>query len=199
MRKQLQIEADGTKVYLSALQFSNGTEAWSIRAFAADRAQYQMRDAYYDIGVPRWIRHVPIPLVSGKGIPTIMYLDLLAMRELGISNGSIKEAIIYQVHHLESVLQMLDHQRKHRRESKADQFRITRLYQMRAITLLQSGHRIKNIQLIGGQQLPIEAVIAQAPGHLGKGVIDELLHQYKVTLKTRVPWRFNVKLWLETL
>lgn len=199
MKERLQEEADGTQVYLSALAFANGSEAWSVRAFNASRKQYQMRDAYYDIGVPRWIRHVPIPLVSGKGIPTIMYLDLLAMRKLGITSGSIKQAMIFQVHHLESVLQMLEQQRKHWRGSIENQFRVTRLYQMRAITLLQSGHRIKNIRLIGGQQLPIEAVIAEAPGHLGKGVIDELLHQYKVTLRTRVPWRFNVKLQLEAL
>ena len=103
--EDIHIEQDGTKVIKFGFTHDNGASGWVIRSFHPEKKHLEFRDSYFDDKLPRLMRHDG-EMIEGKGTPAIAYMDMLAMRRLGVGYGELRTATICSVHDLDSALQL---------------------------------------------------------------------------------------------
>ncbi len=107
MNSNIQTEPDGTKVVKFTLAYKDVAKGWVKRAFHPVKKHLEMRDSYFDPTLPRWIPpQGNKSLVPGKGTPTIVFMDLHAMKQRGVGYGELKTAKICEVHDLDSALHL---------------------------------------------------------------------------------------------
>lgn len=184
------VKADGSKIITTKISHKN-SNGWIIRGYNADRKEYQMIDSYFDDELSRWIEDVKIPLVEGKGIPTILYSDLRAMKALGIKLGELDTFIIYNVHDWESVFHLAWLIKQYPQEKVSTLFTHTRLFKSRENVIVQSGHKIVNIEI------DLTGAIFNHPHHLPesnftKEKLKKLCSKYEIDQQEMVLWKFNV-------
>ncbi len=194
-------EPDGTKVVKLSLSYKEMANGWVKRAYHPTRKHLEMRDSHFESGFPRWIQpHGSRPLVSGKGIPTIVYLDLNAMKQLGIGYGTLRTAKICEVHDLDSALH-LKWLIRHHSQPLAHLVPNIRIFRSRETSLTQSGHKIIKASVSGGKKVIISSLLEsleEVSAIKGKeDYFKQLLDNYEIEAQETVLWRFDINLQLE--
>jgi hypothetical protein len=184
---------DGTIVERALFQL-DGFKGWFDRGFNEQRQEYVMFNSYFDPELPRWIQHVKVPLVEGKGIPTALYLDLYLMKKLDVNPKLLKTVRICNVHEWDSVFHLARLSRDN--DETADLgalFKKTKLFHARNNVLIQTGLKINSLTIDpGGSQFshPKDLTSPDNP-HLTK-MINGLCQKYNIEDQDQVFWNFDV-------
>ena len=196
MNLNVTTEADGTKVVEFSFTYSgsdsNAPSGWVKRAYHPVKKHFEMRDSQFDANLPRWVQ-TEVPLVPGRGSPTIVFMDLVAMNSLGIGQGEMRTAKICAVHDLDSALHLKWLSLRYPEKSLAILCTNTRIFLSRETSLTQSGHKIVGIGLSGGEKVRL-AELKERP----EGSVEELIKKYDLKVDQEFLWRFDINLKLES-
>ena len=197
MNPIIRTEKDGTKVVELSLTYdANGSTGWVIRAFHPGRKCFEWRNSYFDDNLPRWMKHDGIQLVPGKGTPTIAYMDMMAMRMLGIRYGELRTAKICAVHDLDSALHLEWLWRRYK-EPLVKLVTHTRIFRSRETPIVQSGHKITDVRLDGGRKLQVEDIIRSLEDRTKIDKHMGLLEKYEIKRADKILWEYDIHLRLE--
>jgi len=95
--------------------------------------------------LPAWIQTESVPLVKGRGTPTIAYLTLRLMKMKGVPYGGLKELVAVNIANPRSAVsrsELLEGG-----SAYEDAIRKTHTFQYLETVLTQSGHRILSVDL----------------------------------------------------
>jgi len=106
--------------------------------------------------IPAWLS-AGLPLVQGKGTPTMLYVNLMLMHKLGIELGSLKVVTVKQVTNLRSQLDLAAIRASG--ATLSDAIRQTNTYQNVETMLTQSGHRILSIDISSWEGVHNEEIL----------------------------------------
>ena len=132
----------------------NGDRGYTCQGYIAETATYVMQDAL--MRRARWFDHQP-PLVPGRGVPAFTLMTLRTMRLLKISEGSLRQLVVWPNRHVESVLQLAARERDGLPLDEA--VLETTSYLSVETPMIQSGHRITSVHVDGGRRAPIASLL----------------------------------------
>jgi hypothetical protein len=131
---------------------ATGTEAWFSRNYEPETRTLTLDQAYLDSEhwrrfysgrpdrpVPSWIDS-RVPLVKGKGVPTVVYMTLRQMKQFGIRYGGLAKIEIEKINNAESDIDV--HELKERGLSLEQAVKETGTYRYVETIATQSGHKI---------------------------------------------------------
>ena len=187
------VEDDGTRVLKFGFTYSEKASGWVIRAFHPGTKHFEFRDSYFDDDLPRWIVNKGTSLVKGKGTPTIAFMDMFAMKRLGVQYGELRTAIICSVHDFESVLQLEWLQHKLSGKPLSELITHTRIYASRETPIIQSGHKIISAEVKGGRREKIDKILSLKE----KYKFRDLFNKYGIARTDDILWKFDINFQLE--
>src|SRR4029453_3274507 len=103
---RLEPSAPGEMVQETRLVGPNGAEGRLVRAYDPMARQLELISAFFDPDLPRWIDAGAVPLVSGRGTPTIAFFTMRQMRAMGIDYGSLRSVKMSTIQNVEAICQL---------------------------------------------------------------------------------------------
>jgi hypothetical protein len=193
MNSDIITEPNGTKVITTSIAFGKNPvcNGKIIRAYNKEYEVYEMRYSYFDECLPKWVKDVPVPLVAGKGIPTILYFDLYSMKRLGADEHGVKTVVIFDMHDPESAFHLTWLHHKYPDKPLGDLFRSTRLFRSRENVFIQASLKVDNVKI------DLTGSVFNHPQHMLNEQFTEekmklLCSKYQITDQDMIFWRFNV-------
>jgi hypothetical protein len=91
----LQTEADGTRVVQTDVIGPNGATGFFARGYNAVHQRIELREAFLRLAgmtdqLPGWVMGIGVPMVAGRGTPTVQYFTLYQLKLLGVPAGRIR-------------------------------------------------------------------------------------------------------------
>ncbi len=91
---RMSIEPDGTQVIQSDVTAPNGASGLFQRGYNASQKRLELRYAFLKLSgmteaLPGWIQGMGIPMVAGRGTPTVQYFTLYQFKILKVPAGEV--------------------------------------------------------------------------------------------------------------
>jgi hypothetical protein len=91
----LTTEADGTRVVQTDVIGPNGATGFFERGYNATQQRIELRNAFLRLAgateaLPAWVTGLDIPMVAGRGTPTVQYFTFYQFKLLGVPAGQIR-------------------------------------------------------------------------------------------------------------
>src|SRR5690606_37403023 len=98
------VSADGTIQVTTRVSGPNGKRGWLRRIYDPKHKALIMEAAFLQ-ELPRWI-DAGVPMVAGKGTPTVTYLTLRQIKQAGGAIGELKTVKMSTIQNIEAILQL---------------------------------------------------------------------------------------------
>jgi hypothetical protein len=138
--RSITLRHDGGGEALFNRSYDEGSKTLSLGMAYVDWKSYP--NGIHDGAVPRWIE-APVPLVEGKGVPTVVYVTLRQMKQMGIPYGGLKVIDAHNVKNSDSYLNIPDMAK--RGLSTEEAVRETSTYKYMETIAMQSGHKVVGV------------------------------------------------------
>jgi hypothetical protein len=90
----LQTEADGTRFVQTDVVGPNGATGFFERGYNTAQQRIELRNAFRRLRgmtdeLPEWVAGMGVPMVAGRGTPTVQYFTLYQLKLLGVPAGQV--------------------------------------------------------------------------------------------------------------
>jgi hypothetical protein len=177
-----------------------GTSGFFERAYDAASGTVELRYAFRE-DLPAWIDGVTVPLVPGKGIPTVTYATLRAMKQLGIKEGKARAFVLRCVHEVESITHLDWLIRRYPETPVGELARQTHSYQYAETAIVQSGHKVVAVQVdtAAAERRPIDDLLTHYERMSNEPTAavaahDAILAKYDCTRSTEVLIGYDLRI-----
>lgn len=185
-------EGPGSGAIATIVEGPGGTSGFFERAYDAASATVELRYAFRE-DLPAWIPDVPVPLVEGKGMPTVTYVTLRTMKQLGIEGGKARAFVLRCIHEVESLVHLDWLVRRYPDAPLGELAKQTHSYRYAETSIMQSGHRIVTVRVGTSRAMrrPIGDLLTHYERMSGEpaalaGAHDAILAKYESTRSTEV-------------
>jgi hypothetical protein len=180
----------------------NGITGMVWRGYDASTRTWVMDAAFFSSSMSRWIPS-DVEMVSGKGTPLLAYLDMRQMRMRGIDAGGISMVKLSTIQNSETVCQL--HKLLREGMPLHEAIHLTHSVSYATTEIVQSGHRIAKIEVVGGKHELIDNMMRHyeqvsqhfpidRPTYRSPKQHDEILRRYGVRRDEVVYWNFDIKI-----
>lgn len=102
------LEPDGSVALSTEVRGPNGAAGFFDRGYHAVAQRLDLRNAFLrnpgmTAQLPAWVADVPVPLVPGRGIPTVQYVTLYQTKLLDIPPGSLRQFKLWRIESLDTM------------------------------------------------------------------------------------------------
>ncbi|HTL84067.1 MAG TPA: hypothetical protein VL856_02725 [Acidimicrobiia bacterium] len=152
------IKMEGTKrVIRTDVQGPNGKTGYCIRAYDPFTKKLEMREALLE-DLPRWIDDGGVPLVEGKGTPTVAYLTMRQMKHLGVEYGELTTVKMSSIQNIRAIIEL--HLARAQGIDPNVAVLDTHSVKYADTSIVQSGHRVVGAK-VGGNvwEKPLDALL----------------------------------------
>ena len=101
----IQSALDGTKTLKTDVTGPKGETGVFLRAYNPKTQKLELLEAFLQ-NLPKWVDDAAVPLVQGKGTPTVTYMTIYQMKRLGVSFGGLKTVKMSTIQNFEAILQL---------------------------------------------------------------------------------------------
>ena len=187
------------KVLRTEVTAPDGSTGWIERAYNPKTNAFEMRNAFLE-KLPSWIEG-EVPMVKGKGTPTVTYLTLRQMKVLGGGYGNLTSVKMSTIQNVKAVMQ-LEQLRRQGVDLNTAVMK-THSVQYAETAIIQSGNRIVSAEVTGGTTTPINDMLdwfergsstTRPPDPDVVAKHDAMLKEYGLQRTDPVLWDYNVEL-----
>lgn len=178
---------------ITRVEAPNGARGHVERIFDPTTKRWVMVEAFFGAEMPGWIE-TDIAMVPGSGTPLIAYLDMRAMKMFGIEYGSLRSTKLSSIQNVETVCQVEAQVRSGVDVQQA--VRNTASVRYAETELVQSGHRIVDVKLVGGTREGIDRLLRHYEGRRFRTPEqhDAILERYGMSRTDEALWNFDIYL-----
>ncbi len=175
----------------------NGATESVSRSCDPASKKWTLESAFFDPLLPTWIGE-GVPVVENRGSPLLAYLDMRLMKLAKIGAGSLRSNKMSTIQNIETICQLegLIAGGLSPHEAVAQTHSIA----YASNEIIQLGHTIAKIELIGGQRSITDDLLRhyEAPNMIGQSSYrtpaqhDAILARYGVSRTSEVLWNFDI-------
>jgi len=118
-----------------------GTSGFFERGYDPETRTVELTYAFRE-DLPPWIDTGGVALVAGKGVPTVTYVTLRAMKTFGVGLGEARAFRLCSIHEVESIAHLDWLVGKHPTSSLDELVKSTHSFVYTETAIIQSGHRV---------------------------------------------------------
>jgi Domain of unknown function (DUF4157) len=192
-------DPSGMKVIKTIVTGPNGEQGVFERAFNPKTGKAELRNAFLN-DLPAWIDN-SVPLVNGRGIPTVSYITMYQLRKLGADFGKITKLKMSTIQNIEAILQL---EALRRQKIPLDEAILqTHSVEYAETSIIQSGQEISSakVDLTGAWRDPIDDLMKHFEGGDLKIIAkhNDLLKKYGLKRTDLMYANYDIELSLKPL
>lgn len=222
--RPIETEVDGTTVLHSDVLGPNGTRGVFERAFHPGVRRVELRYAFLLLGganegLPAWVSGMGVPLVPGRGTPTVQYFTLCQLKLLGVpagrrpwwgrlmyrsglragpfaQSGALRTIRMRQIQNIDTIIHLQWMRERHPGAPLGGLIAHTASVGYGETTATLCEYRVEQRSVIGGDLAPIGTLLAfQEQGNaLRAAKHDDLLRRFGYLRSTRMLMNFDIDL-----